>query len=145
MRKGINLNLYGFYEWGSKDLNFCLLKDSGIKITVFICVQFSHMSKNELILSMVCFLSSLSSAAFWSPWVSVTGLRSAGPGLHTLPCSKHWFLPAGSILRLWLFSDPLPHLGTSAFISPDPKDQAYPLLLPLIYPVTISHSLQSPP
>lgn len=67
------------------------------------------MSKNELILhmSLLSFqLLECNHPAFQSSWVSFAGLCATVPRLHALPCSKHWFLPAGCSLVLWLFSDP---------------------------------------
>lgn len=139
MSKYINLSPYGFYEWGSKELNFCLLKDSGWKDNIFICVQFGHMSKNELILPKFAFLAaSLVQAIlpFWFLSSSFAGLCSAIPGHPALPCPT-----SSSQQSLSSWSDcPLTHFDASgsSFTLSVPEDEAYFHSPPLLYSVSIS-------
>lgn len=109
MSKCINLSLYCFYEWGSKELNFCLLKDSGLKDTTFYLCSVRSYVWEWAYLARVCFPCSFSRAAirlFNALSRSFAGLCSAILGHPTLPC-PNWLPPPASILVVWLSSDPL--------------------------------------
>lgn len=115
------------------------MKDSGLKDNIFICVQFGHMSKNELILPKSAFLAaSLVQAVlpFRCLSSSFAGLCSAIPGRPALPCPTSSSQQCPSC-----WSDcPLTHFDTSGspFTLSDPEEEAYFHSPHLTYSASIS-------